>query len=70
MKKGTILLLAVSLFVASCTSSQPSNQTTDSTTVDSTVVDSTVVDSLSKSTDSLHSESGNIAPTVKPVYVN
>jgi len=65
MKKGTVLLLAAALFVASCTSSQSSNQTTDSTSVDSTVVDS-----LSKSTDSLHSESGEIAPINEPVYVN
>lgn len=65
MKKGTVLLLVAALFVASCTSSQSSNQTTDSTSVDSTVVDS-----LSKSTDSLHSESGEIAPMSKPVQAN
>ena len=68
MKKGTILLLAVSLFAASCASPQSSNQTTDSTTVDNTV-DSTFVDSLSNSTDSLHSESGKITPSLKPLYV-
>ena len=65
MKKGTVLLLSVSLFAASCTSSQSSNQATDSTSVDSTVVDS-----LSKSTDSLHSASSEIAPMSKSVLVN
>ena len=65
MKKGTVLLLVAALFVASCTSSQSSNQATDSTSVDSTVVDS-----LSKSTDSLHSASSEIAPMSKSVLVN